>query len=309
MQQPVFRLILFLFLGLSFSCYAQRDTAYIAPIAHEFSAGVFPFFKFTSLTHVMDAKNSTTLQANNPAGIGLLVAYKDFSIGFGMAFNFMRDKERGNSRVIDWQYHHYGKKFVFDLFFGNYKGFYTENDDETFTIYPDVKLVQYGISGQYIFNHKKYSYRAAFTLREQQLKSAGSFHAGIGFFYNHIYIPTDEQSQLDNYLFSMSGGYCYTYLIRKNFYITGDISVGVNLGTEKSNDEQKFVVLPNVLPRFSTVYNTKNWSFGLSYVSNHMYVNRTNDISLLLDTGYIRMTFIKRFAVGPKFLQQIKWIN
>jgi len=305
--------IIFVFLALFPNIgSAQHDSTYIAPFEQEFSAGIYSYYQFTMLTHTVDNNNSTTYIPNSPVGLGLLVSYKNFTLCGGIGLRFLRDPKFGKTNVLDWQYHYYGQKFILDIFFQNYKGFYSYEKDKTIVLHPDIRLAQYGLLGQYIFNNKKFSYRAAFSQSERQLKSAGSFQLGGGFYSNHIssntLLATNEQNKLDNYQLCLSGGYVYTLVIEKNYHATMGVSVGLNVGTENLHIE-KVEIFPSIFPRVSTGYNGDSWSIGLSFVLNRTYVSRNEKLNMLFDTGYAEVTFIKRFDKSPKFLQRVKFLN
>jgi len=292
---------------------AQRDSTYIASFEQEFSAGVYSYYQFMMLTHTVGDNKSITYIPNSPVGLGLSVSYKNFSLSGGMGFNFLRDPELGQTRVFDWQYHYYGRKWILDIFLQNYKGFYTRREeDRTIVLHPDIKIAQYGLFGQYILNNKKFSYRAAFSQSERQLKSAGSFQLGGGFYYNHVSSNTsltiNEQNKLDNYQLGLSGGYVYTWVIKKDFLAALGLSAGLSFGTENFNME-RIEISPNVFPRVSTGYIGDDWSIGLSFVMNRTYVSRNEQLNMLFDTGYTEMTFIKRFDKAPKFLRKVKILN
>ena len=294
-------------------CLAQYDSTYIIPPDQELTAGIYSYYQFTMMTQET-GNDEIVYQPNSPVGMGLSVSYKRLSLSGGMGLNFLRDPERGKTKIIDFQYHIYGRRFILDLFFQNYKGFYKEEDEYTIIIYPNLRLVQYGIFGQYIFNNRKFSYRASFNQSERQLRSAGSFQLGGGFYYNQIssdssLVINEQQHRLNNYQFSISGGYIYTWIIKKNFYATIGVSVGLNLGTETMENLKNIEVSPSMFPRISMGYNGRNWSLGMSFVMNRMYVSWKDESNLLFDTGYGQIAFIRRFDVIPGFLKKIKYLN
>jgi hypothetical protein len=255
-------------------------------------------------------KNITYIP-NSPVGIGLSVGYKKFSLAGGICFDFLRNKDKGKTNIIDFQYHYYGNKFIFDLFIQNYKGFYTKGEDRVLIIYPNLRLVQYGLSGQYVFNNKRFSYRAAFNQTERQLKSAGSFQVGGGVFYNQISSDSllihKDRNKLEYYQLNFSGGYVYTQVIKTNFHVSLGLSAGLNL--EAENPRKIKGISPSFFPRLSMGYNGKDWSLGLSFLMNGMYFTGNDKLDMLLDTGYAEIAFVKRFNFAPKFLKKIKFLN
>lgn len=312
--QPRKIIILVFSIFLPVLLIAQIDSSYIMPFKQELAIRPHVYYKFTSLTHEIDDNNEITYTPNSPVGIGLGIIYKNYSISAGYAFEFMRDKERGKTRSFDFQYHHYGRKFIFDLFFQNYKGLYTEDEKEDlYYHFPDIQIIQYGVYGQYVFNNKKFSYRAAFNQNERQLKSAGSFQLGGGLYYNQIKADSTlslyGKSKLNNYQVSISGGYAYTWVIKRDYYVSGSIALGVNLGTQSLSNLRHMEISPSIFPRISMGYNADDWSIGLSAIVNRVYVTRTHSLKMLFDTGNFQFSYIKRFNTTPKFVKKIKYIN
>lgn len=306
-------IFLLIFLLTPFIIRAQVDSTYIQPYEHELSVKPHVYYKYTSLTHEIDDNNEITYMPNSHVSLGLGITYKNYSISGGYGFGFMRDKDRGKTAIFDFQYHYYGRKFIADVFFQRYKGFYTEQNDEVFTLYPDISIIQYGVFGQYVFNNKKFSYKAAFNQSEKQLKSAGSWQLGGGIYYNQVRsdstLQLNQYKRLRNYQLSVSGGYVYNWIISKNFYLSGGVSVGFNIGTENLSSFKKVEISPSVFPRISTGYNAEDWSIGFSVVVNQIYVANSKLLKMTLNTGTMQMSYTKRFSVAPKFVKKIKYIN
>lgn len=293
-------------------CYAQRDSAYVQPYEREFSIKPRVYYKFTMLTCKAGGGEKVTYVPNSPVRIGLGVTYKNFSISGGYGFGFMRDKKRGDTKELDFQYHYYGRKFIADIFFQQYKGFYTE-DKGDISIYPDIKAIQYGMSGQYVFNNKRFSYKAAFNQSERQLKSAGSWQLGGGLYYNEIRsdstLRLNKYNRVRGYQLNVSGGYIYNWVISKHFYLSGGAAFGVNLGIENTTGYKKVEVSPSVFPRISAGYNADDWSIVVSGVINQLYVTNSKSLKMLFHTGEMQINYIKRFEFAPKFLRRVKFIN
>ncbi len=294
--------------------YAQVDSTYIAPFSQEFSVGVYSYYRYTVLTHEEAGGYRETYLPNSPVGIGLSISYKGYSLSGGYGLRFLRDKELGKTESMDWQYHYYGRRFVVDGFFQRYKGFYTEeNNGPPYTLYPDLSMKQYGLNGLYVFNNKKFSYRAAFSQSEQQLKSAGSFQLGAGVFYNQVASDSsfsiDGRNKLDNYQLNLNLGYIYTKLIKKRYYVSLGASLAINLSTEDLSPIKKVEVLPSVFPRFAAGYNADTWSLGMTFLMTNMYMYKNEPSELFFGTGSMRFKYIKRFNLAPRFLKKVKVLN
>lgn len=306
-------LLLFV-LALAAPALAQVDSTYIGDFRQDFSISVSAYRKFTSIVYDGDGHDELRYTPNTPVGIGLGVVYRNFSLKGGIGFGFMRDQKRGKTRSLDFQYHYYGRKFVADLFFQNYHGFYTEKNENDIEFFPDIRLTQYGGSLQYVFRHRKFSHRAAFYQREKQLKSTGSFQLGGGMYYSHLSADSslviNEWQMHDNYQINVTGGYAHTFVIKRDFFISADVSLGVSLSAENPRYLFKKIDLaPSLLVRVSAGYNADKWSVGLNVVINRLLVLKRQDMNLYFDTGRMNMVFIRRFDSAPAFLRKIKWLN
>jgi len=289
------------------NCFAQIDSSYIGFFKQKIAIRPYLIEQFTALSHQNYDDDEVTYKPNTPYGIGLGVTYKNISLSGSYGFDFMRDKKKGNTKSLDFQYHRYGRKFVLDIFFQNYKGLFTETDEKNgiYTHYPDIHLTQYGAFAQYIFNGNKFSYRAVFDQDEIQLKSVGSFLLGGGVYQNRAKADSSmvfiDKKQLNNFQFGVSVGYAYTWVINKRVFISGSFSAGVNVGAESIDrfGKERIKIYPTLFPRFSAGYNHDSWSLGLSTVINRVYVLYSDASKLSFDTGAFQFSFIKRFDKLP----------
>ncbi len=291
--------------------YAQVDTAYIATFPQKIAIGGLCYYDFMMLDYEIPDGEKISYMPNSPVSLGLSIDYKGWSISGGYGFDFMRDKEHGRTKILDLQTHYYGRKFILDFYFQDYQGLYTQGDDkDAISLYPDIKILQYGLCWQYVFNYRKFSYRAAFNQSERQLKSAGSFQAGGGMYYNYASsdssLAMNGKASLESYQLSITGGYVYTWVVKKNFHVSLGTSVGINLATEslKNLGGNKIQVLSNVLPRFAAGYDAETWSIGLSGTLNIMSVAEYDNLKIGFNTGHMGMFFIKRLEIDSKYVKK-----
>lgn len=316
---PNFRYILFILttvFSVSQDCSSQIDSTYIGFYEQPLSVRTYFLDKFTVLSHQQgnDAENEIKYRPNAPYGIGLGISYKNISLSGAYGFDFMRDKKRGKTKSLDFQYHYYGQRFIYDIFFQQYKGLYTKPEEDRYELYPDIKLVQYGVYSQYVFNGNKFSYSAAFNQNQKQLKSTGSFLLGGSVYYNYArsdsLIVFDGGHKLKNWQFGINAGYAYTWAINKHFFASMSASAGASLGLEYIDERKVRVkVYPSIFPRVSIGYNHETWSVGFSGVNNRVYILLTSPSKMAFDTGTLRLNVIKRFGRAPKFLEQQKLID
>lgn len=311
MQQTGFLFLLILIFTVA-PVYGQVDSSYIRFYEHESS--IRPYFsdKYTSLIHNLGDNDEAIYRPNAPFGIGLGVSYKNYSISGGYGFDFMRDKKKGKTKSLDFQYHYYGRRFVTDIFFQRYKGLYTEPKEGEYNFYSDIKLVQYGAFSQYIFNGNKFSYQAAYDQNEKQIKSAGSFLLGGGIYFNQAEsagsLMFNNDYKIKNFQFGVSAGYAYTWVINKYVYLSGSMSFGINVGAKGFDrfGKDRLEVYPTMFPRFSAGYDRNDWSIGLSAINNVVYIIYSKENEMMFNTGAIQLSFVKRFTTLPGFLQKRK---
>lgn len=300
------RILAILLLFIPTAMQAQVDSTYIQSYKHIMAIHSYIAKDFLYLSQEFEnGKNGVYMPNNAPKlGLGLSVNNTIINLSYGVAFDFMRDRSKGKTKSFDFQLHNYSRQFVFDLFIQKYKGFYWQDDDSKvsqFTVHPDLKVRQYGVHGQYIFNHKKYSYKAAFVQNERQLKSAGSFLIGAGAYTTEITSDSSFMYQgkrnIANFQFGVSAGYAYTWVLGKHWYIGGSAVTGIHFGSEtvRKFGKQKLEVYPTVFPRASVGYHHKTSSVGFSYIGNITFPSMSNDESISIHSGSFRVSYTKRF--------------
>lgn len=153
-----------------------------------------------------------------------------------------------------------------------------------------------GFNVYYIFNHRKFSYPAAFSQSTIQKKSCGSPLIGIGYVHHSLSldygklhdviaeIAEKDELKVDTGLmfnhvkyvdYSLSGGYAYNYVFAKNCLLSASVSLAVaykkTVGEREENASQlldfKFSNFNlDAIGRFGVVYNNMNWYCGASAV-------------------------------------------
>lgn len=194
-----------------------------------------------------------------------------------------------------------------------------------------------GIKGfdlYYIFNHKKFSYPAAFSQSTRQKTSCGSPLIGIGYtshslsldyealknvvkenVENHPDLPHDDIdidndfnfSSLKYQSYSVSGGYAYNWVFARNMLFSASLSVAMAYKKSKG-DVSKRSGSPfndfnfknfNVdgIGRFGIVWNNDTWYAGASSVL-HSYNYKKSRFSTSSYFGslniYFGLNFVKR---------------
>lgn len=303
-----FCLLSFLLLSLTRS-FSQEKNIYISDYKQKLIVTGFTMKEFLDIS-LSDQEQNLIYKPNNPLEFGLGFSYKNtfLSFAYGYGFDFMRDKKRGKTESLDLQYHHYSRKYMFDLFMQRYSGFYMEEkDSRDYMLTPDLKLRQYGLHGQYVFNHNRFSYKAAFMHNEKQLRSAGSFLLGGGIYYSQIRSDSSfVYNHLNHFQLGVSIGYVHTWVFNKHWFVSGAITSGINVGTEKFGrlKSLQLKVSPTVFPRLSIGYDHDSWSLGFIYLSNITFPVFSEDIKIGLLSGRFQLSYYRRIKDVP-FLSRL----
>jgi hypothetical protein len=235
--------------------------------------------------------HSIILLPNSKTSFGLNVIHKWF--GLGIAFGLSQSKtniERfGQTKQFDFQLNSYMRSMVLDFRIQAYKGFYrSDAPPDKNDIFPQApNFSTYSLGGSLLFftNKKKFSYKAAYTRSEIQLKSAGSFNYGF-------YVDMDGANDPDNFstlnitrwpnefnLHSYNSGgigfifgYSYTFVIKKFFFfnLSASPKFGLRyLNYQQSNGDKKtrLIGAGGAIFRLSIGYEGKRLFYGLSSVS------------------------------------------
>ncbi|NDW18859.1 DUF4421 domain-containing protein [Dysgonomonas sp. 216] len=285
---------------------AQIDSSYIGFFDDQVLLRAYTGRDFIFL---MQGKEEKDYMPNNPANIGFGFSWKNtiLSFGYGYGFDFMKDKNLGKTKAFDFQLQNYGRKFTFDIYIQQYEGFYHDKKDDgkDVELYPDLRIEAYGAQVQYLFNGRKFSYKAAFNQNQKQLKSAGSFLLGLA--VSQTKIRTDSSLVLSNkkilrnFQIGVNGGYAYTWALGRHWFINASLSVGIHFGSEQLSTfgKSKLEVYPAIFPRVSAGYNREKWSLGLSYVSRQIFPEFTEEEQTVLNSGSFRLTYTRRLHDIP----------
>jgi hypothetical protein len=298
--------------------------AYIKDFSQNYMARVFYAnrnFSFNLRSKIGEKKSiHYAPNGQNFVGAGFFYKKMGLELGFKLPVSDVLEARYGRTRFIDLQTNYYGDKIGADLAFQRYRGFYVKNPYEADTAwlpgynYPQRKdIITLNISGNiyYIFNNKKFSYRAAFAQTEQQIKTAGSFvlmgaAAHIRFDARNSFIPAALLSgfgesasfrQGSFYSIAVLPGYAHTFVLDK-YYLSLSFHMGVGvqhkhyiLGARVYDDVN--ISRKNNL-RIAGGYYGKRFLGGLSVIIDNTPIQMQN-IVLSASTFNIKMFVGYRF--------------
>lgn len=307
-------LILFLLLSCPFYLLAQVDSTYISSHKKQYGVKINGSNDILVLDYIYKGKEKYKFQSNRPFSVGVGFLWGTSSLSFNQGFSYLKDSKKGKTKSTDFQYHHYGDKFLIDLYFKQYKGFYLNEEKASQDIlkYPDLRINMYGALYQYVFNNTRYSLAAANDQSKRQLKSAGTLLIGGSFFYSTLRnIPDFDETYKDyekkTYQFGPNVGYGYNWVLWDDLLLAGSITFGIN-GTIEENLLTKnthFVVNPTMGARLSIGYYKNDWVFSATSIINGIYLDAQHDYqSNLLATNFV-FSVMKRFDLKKEipFLQ------
>ena len=187
-----------------------------------------------------------------------------------------------------------------------------------------------GLNLYYIFNHRRFSYPAAYAQSTVQRRSAGSMLLGIGYTQHKLEVdwdkftqlvddrlnqgvPPGEQAKIDSSLMfsqvkysdiNVSCGYAYNWVFAKNWLFNASLSVGLAYNQSTSDTESEHFDIMNFrfrnvnldgIGRFGVVWNNTRWYAGMSTII-HSYNYRKSQFSTNNFFGSVNLYFGVNFG-------------
>jgi hypothetical protein len=270
---------------------------------------------------------------NTTLNMGIGATYKSVTLNLAYGFGFLNpDVGHGKTNYLDLQFHKYGRKIIIDLFGQFYQGYYLSPKghgtyDGSYYVRPDLEINELGLSVQYVFNHKRFSYRASFLQNEWQKRSAGTFLIGFEGYFGNVMadstlfptaldqtIAARNYNRIDFFELGPALGYAYTLVVRRHFFLTGSVSAGINIGNtvlhQEPYNKNTFGLCLNTLYRTAIGYNSYRWAVSLYYISSNIRLaGSPSEERFQLNTNNLRLNFIRRFALGKKTKKRLEIIE
>lgn len=329
-----YNIALLLFFTLSFfsllkpcSIHAQskspHDTSYYTTYPNKLTTRIFISQKYVHFTFPASGNvQDIEYKANTKINMGIGITWHNFSANLFYGFGFLnKDSAKGKSTGLDLQIHLYPRKWAIDLLIVSPKGFYIDpkgygaSNSNSYYSRRDIKYNLIGLSVYRVPNKEKFSYRAAITQNEWQIKSAGSLLYGGEIHYGSIkgdsaLVPKSIQSGfpqagIKNINFISVGpgiGYAHTLVIDRHFFITVSLvgNLDVNLFSEEGTNgkHKKTSAGPTVVYKAATGYNSSNWNISANFTGNASWLKGASSTqSYYLPTGAFRVVVAKRFEI------------
>lgn len=300
--------------------FDDYDTTYISPNYYNYTAmlqntNYFQTFKFQGKKEEGNTQSISTKPAPN-VKVGPYFGWRWIFLGY--TFDLAHPKALGKSSELNFSL--YSSMLGCDLVYirnaGNYRlrkaiGFEgVQPNDVRDTPFSGINAKTFSFSAYYVFNHRHFSYPAAYNQSTVQRKSCGSMMLGagyskqnIGFDYKQLpssLIGEDGEklnetlkfSEINYRYYYASIGYAYNWVFARDWLFGTSImpSIGVRkMKGEKINGNGVLMDLLNfstdVTSRAGVVWNNTRWFAGASFIS-HLYLYRKKRLSLTNSVNY-----------------------
>lgn len=272
---------------------ARYDTAYIAKPEQRWTVKLRANMSGTDLNAdgVMSGEPfRTKLEAEAKATVGASVSYR----GLSLSLMLNPAKLSGRDRDYEFNFTSYGRRFGFDFTFTQAKTFsgtMTSGGTDTDIASGQVGMTTYQGNAYYVFNHRRFSFPAAFTQSQVQRRSCGSWLLGLSAFSGRVDaaggVMTEEAARMSMFGVSIGAGYAYNFVVGRRWLLhlstTPQYLVvsrnRLTVDGERRKAPFKFFSSVNVVGRLAAVYNFGNKFVGMTAVVN---VLRQGDDDILL---------------------------
>lgn len=300
------------------------DTNYVTPQLYQFT-GQIELSMWHDFYHMSANNKNMTIVSDPSMVLGAYIYWGMF--GYGHSIN-LQDIGKPSGKTNGT-----GQRNVFSLNTARFIAeIYTFNSGKTAKIksvsdykpsgeekrFTGLSSKSLGINAEYVFNHKRYSWPAAFGENAVQRKSCGSWKLGLA--YNHQKISMDKDAlpdylleRIDTTLFfknidytdySISFGYGYNWAFRKNCLLA--VSLLPSIGYRKSNildgEMEKFSldnISTDLITRASLFWNNTKYFAGF-IAELHTYSYREKKFGLTNTYGTFKFVFGLNFLKKPK---------
>ncbi|MDQ3046440.1 MAG: DUF4421 domain-containing protein, partial [Bacteroidota bacterium] len=176
--------------GKDSTLYEKIDTNYIENYRDWLNVKLIAVVR-TNKFSIKDNNSQNTLEysINTNANIGLGLNFK----GVGVEFQYNPpglnndDSKYGRSTQLAFSTNANGRRFIYDVYYRYNQGYHTTkaykvagdtNDTYAHVYRPDIKNTAVGLNIVYVFNNKRFSSSAPYSLTQRQKKGAGSLLLG-----------------------------------------------------------------------------------------------------------------------------------
>ncbi len=320
--------------------FSAIDTAYIEPQHYNFTAMLQATYTYDIYKIRSNTGQTVTLSPDILMKVGPYFGWRWFFLGY--TFDLKNLSFGSDSKKTEIDFSIYASQIGIDLFYrrtgSDYKirrAFMGEGIDINALNGMSFDGVNVGITGfniYYIFNHKKFSYPAAFAQSTCQKISQGSWMAGVGYIKNSVDFDYDKLNtivsdycipavKLDSglmfnkiqyYDVNASVGYAYNWAFAKDWLLSSGMSLALaykhSEGDVEKDVDKDFSfdnINLDVIGRFGLVYNNTRWYAGASAIVRS-YNYRKPRFEVNNTFGSLNFYLGYNFGIKPKYRKLLK---
>lgn len=331
------------FLGKQLDYISQTDSLYIEPQHYNWAFMVQNTTTFERFTMSGRGKNAQKLSfAPDPTfRVGGYFGWRWLFLGYTFDVSSLAKKDNGNNPNTEIDLSIYSSKIGIDLFYRktgndfrirNLADFFSDDNpqpDDLNDQFSGLNIKNVGLNVYYIFNHRDFSYPAAFSQSTVQRRSCGSFK--LGFSYSHHNVSFDQTQLADALLdvldesmffeklryddYQINFGYSYNWVFARNWLFCGSFSPGLayNVTSYSRLDEESETrngdfldfrlnkLNVDFIVRLALVWNNTKYFAGFSFIL-HTFDYSSNSFELSNSFGslnfYVGFNFDRRVKAG-----------
>jgi hypothetical protein len=309
----------------STNIYQKIDTNFVENYKDMLNAKLIAVVR-TNKFSIKNKLNGSTLEYSINTNINMGIGLNFKGIGFEFQFNpkglNKDDATFGKSTQFAIASSANTRRFIYDAFYRYNQGFHTTAlyrmpGDTIYDYYKraDIRNYNAGVNLIYIFNNKRFSSAAPYSLTQRQRKSAGSMLLGSYFFLYGIdadsliypdtlyknFNPEVQFADASSVVFGISCGYTYTFVFFRHWFANIATIPGISLqqfysvNTFSQKVYSRSSASISLQSRLSIGYNRKNYFIGISWMNNNFLINDSMESTVNYKFGTFRFYYGHRF--------------
>jgi len=261
---------------------AKYDRTYIQKPTERWTFRIRENISGTHL-HINSKTDNTETDIRLWADCQFTTAFSASYRGFGASFSVNPRRWFGKSKDVTFNTMSYGNRFGYSLNYSltnTLRGRIEQNDVKSSLTKGRVKQKMLNFDAYYAFNGRHFSYAAAFTQSQIQLKSCGSWLIGMAYTGGNITTNIDDDEEAEIKLkikqLGIGAGYGYNLVLRNNWLLHASAIpqfVIYNHSTYRNQDgiSKLSFHFPNLINtgQAALVHSHKNKFYGLNVIIKH----------------------------------------